>query len=1107
MPKNKEYELAIKIAGEIEKSFYESTKLTKKELQSIAREAVQTGSMAAKFWKGLEGAEPAFRQLEKVSDATFSAIKAGAAAAAAAVSGIATASMAVGMNFEEQMSTVQAISMSSGEEMEALCEEAKALGRATKFSAAEVGQGFEYMAMAGWKTEDMLAGIDGVLSLAAASGEDLGAVSDIVTDAMTAFGMGADEVNRFADVLAVAASSSNTNVSMMGETFKYVAPLAGALKYSAEDTALAIGLMANSGIKASQAGTALRSMLSRLTKPTKEVREAMQMLDLSLTDENGDMKTLLQLQKDIREGFKGMDPSRASEAASKLAGQEAMSGLLAIVNATEEDFDSLTEAINNSAGAAEKMAGIRIDNLKGDLTILRSAAEGFGIEMYEGMSGLAREAVQYATGFLGELTESASKKLPTARREIIQFSQGISELAGPVITLGKWLADNPGAIVGPIAGIGTAVTAYKAASGVASLAGAITKMTGAGWALMGIGGVVGLIAGIGTAVKKSAEEAKRANLAAHFGDISLSISELQETAAAMIQSQNLDQLQESIAAMSEVSAIGDDIRAATRELDKLDWKVSVGMELTDSEREEYQRQVESFVASTQEFLAQDQYALSLSVRVLFGDDTANANEIVGQIDDYFTKQQQELESKRLALNDIVVKANEDNQISPEEAKEIASLREEIAQIQRNLTGNEFESQLDVIEAKYGGKSLNADSVINLFNEVQKQREAQMGTWEENYASVMEGYRAMLSGGGYTQEEYESRVGETTKAYLQQKADALITSTQRELDMIRNAYGEEYADLVDQVRTGAGEHLEYMLQNIVYAGSPNVHLDFLGENIVDDMKVDRATRDAFVDLYSPMATALQEFQELQQQMKELGMEIPEMNEVMDEMASVGVVTGDENAAWQLLGDIAEADKYQEYFRAIKENNGYMPEVFAERMEENQQAINLAVQQSYDEAREIINQTYGKGFDIIAPVNLALETVVTTGVNMAGRVIPHKDGGIFDRPHLGLIAEAGYPEAAIPIDGSQNAIDLWRTTGELLGMEGLTGGAEPIADNIENAALYSGTGMEIQVVYNPTFHIDGNLQSREDIEDLLMTDKERLVELLEEIAKDNFRTSFR
>lgn len=1103
MPKNKEYELAIKIAGEIEKSFYESTKLTKKELQSIAREAVQTGSMAAKFWKGLEGAEPAFRQLEKVSDATFSAIKAGAAA----VSGIATASMAVGMNFEEQMSTVQAISMSSGEEMEALCEEAKALGRATKFSAAEVGQGFEYMAMAGWKTEDMLAGIDGVLSLAAASGEDLGAVSDIVTDAMTAFGMGADEVNRFADVLAVAASSSNTNVSMMGETFKYVAPLAGALKYSAEDTALAIGLMANSGIKASQAGTALRSMLSRLTKPTKEVREAMQMLDLSLTDENGDMKTLLQLQKDIREGFKGMDPSRASEAASKLAGQEAMSGLLAIVNATEEDFDSLTEAINNSAGAAEKMAGIRIDNLKGDLTILRSAAEGFGIEMYEGMSGLAREAVQYATGFLGELTESASKKLPTARREIIQFSQGISELAGPVITLGKWLADNPGAIVGPIAGIGTAVTAYKAASGVASLAGAITKMTGAGWALMGIGGVVGLIAGIGTAVKKSAEEAKRANLAAHFGDISLSISELQETAAAMIQSQNLDQLQESIAAMSEVSAIGDDIRAATRELDKLDWKVSVGMELTDSEREEYQRQVESFVASTQEFLAQDQYALSLSVRVLFGDDTANANEIVGQIDDYFTKQQQELESKRLALNDIVVKANEDNQISPEEAKEIASLREEIAQIQRNLTGNEFESQLDVIEAKYGGKSLNADSVINLFNEVQKQREAQMGTWEENYASVMEGYRAMLSGGGYTQEEYESRVGETTKAYLQQKADALITSTQRELDMIRNAYGEEYADLVDQVRTGAGEHLEYMLQNIVYAGSPNVHLDFLGENIVDDMKVDRATRDAFVDLYSPMATVLQEFQELQQQMKELGMEIPEMNEVMDEMASVGVVTGDENAAWQLLGDIAEADKYQEYFRAIKENNGYMPEVFAERMEENQQAINLAVQQSYDEAREIINQTYGKGFDIIAPVNLALETVVTTGVNMAGRVIPHKDGGIFDRPHLGLIAEAGYPEAAIPIDGSQNAIDLWRTTGELLGMEGLTGGAEPIADNIENAALYSGTGMEIQVVYNPTFHIDGNLQSREDIEDLLMTDKERLVELLEEIAKDNFRTSFR
>jgi len=182
MGRNKEYELAIKIAGEIEKSFYESTKLTKKELRNIARESLQTAKAAEsmhgmsleKFNKSLRDADPAFKQLEQVSSAAFSTIKKGAAMSAAAISAVTTASMAVGANFEEQMSAVQAVSMSSNEDMLRLNEMAKELGASTKFSATEVGQGFEYMAMAGWKTEDMLGGIEGILNLAAASGESLG---------------------------------------------------------------------------------------------------------------------------------------------------------------------------------------------------------------------------------------------------------------------------------------------------------------------------------------------------------------------------------------------------------------------------------------------------------------------------------------------------------------------------------------------------------------------------------------------------------------------------------------------------------------------------------------------------------------------------------------------------------------------------------------------------------------------------------------------------------------------------------------------------------------------------------------------------------------------
>lgn len=303
----------------------------------------------------------------------------------AAIGGLGAAAIKVGSDFESGMSKVAAISGASSQELEDLTEKAKEMGANTKFSATESAAAFEYMAMAGWKTGDMLNGIEGIMNLAAASGEDLAATSDIVTDALTAFGMKASDAGHFSDILAQASSNANTNVGMMGETFKYVAPVAGALGYTAEDTALAIGLMANAGIKSSQAGTSLRSMMSRLTKPTKEVGIAMDALGVSLTNSDGSMKTLNEVMQDLREGFNGLSEAESAELASMLAGQEAMSGLLAIVNASEDDFNKLERSIYNCDGAAARMAETMSDNLQGQITILKSGLEGLGISLYENM--------------------------------------------------------------------------------------------------------------------------------------------------------------------------------------------------------------------------------------------------------------------------------------------------------------------------------------------------------------------------------------------------------------------------------------------------------------------------------------------------------------------------------------------------------------------------------------------------------------------------------------------------------------------------------------------------------------------------------------------------
>ena len=258
------------------------------------------------------------------------------------IAGAGVAVAGVAAKFESAMSEVAAISGASGNELQALTDKAQEMGATTKFSASESAEALKYMAMAGWDTEAMLNGINGVMQLAAASGEDLASTSDIVTDAMTAFGLSADQSTRFADVLAQTANRSNTSVALMGETFKYVAPVAGALGYSIEDTSVAIGLMANSGIKGSQAGTSLKNVLTNLAKPTDQVQSYMDKLNISLTDSAGNVKPLNQLLNEMRDGFNGLTEAEKAEYAAGIAGKEGMSGLLAMAKDKHQQSLRLT---------------------------------------------------------------------------------------------------------------------------------------------------------------------------------------------------------------------------------------------------------------------------------------------------------------------------------------------------------------------------------------------------------------------------------------------------------------------------------------------------------------------------------------------------------------------------------------------------------------------------------------------------------------------------------------------------------------------------------------------------------------------------------------------
>lgn len=457
-----------------------------------------------------------------------------------AITGFATGAVKTASDFDTSMSRVQAISGATTDDMVTLRDKAREMGEKTKFSAMEAGDAMYYMAMAGWDTEDMLNSVEGIMNLAAASGEDLALTSDIVTDAMTAFGLSADgttqivrdglieevsNATHFADVLAAASSNANTNVALLGESFKYVAPVAGSLGYSVEDTAIALGLMANAGIKASSGGTALRSMLTNLAKPTDEVESAMEYLGISLQNNDGSMKTLMEVMQDLRSSFGeckmpveefqnqlaeveaqyesgeltekqyseavedltekayGAEGALKAKYAATLAGKTGMSGLLAIVGSSDKDFEKLTNAIYQSDGAAQEMADIMQDNLAGQVTILKSKMQEFGISIGEQLVPFVKDGVSV----LQDIMDKFNSMSDSQKQAIIKIG-GVVAAIGPLLVVGGSL----------VKGVKSVIDVGKS---VGSVVGGVGKVLGAcSPTVLIVVGVIALLIAAGVAL-------------------------------------------------------------------------------------------------------------------------------------------------------------------------------------------------------------------------------------------------------------------------------------------------------------------------------------------------------------------------------------------------------------------------------------------------------------------------------------------------------------------------------------------------------------------------------------------------------------------------------
>lgn len=1082
----KDYKMYIKIAGEIDKSLPESARLSKAELRAIAREAsAASAATSTSFRKGLQESKSVFDEtkpmFDKFSNAAKKATKVTVAAVTAASVALGTFSVKTGMAYESQMSTVRALSQASDADMLQLDKTAQHLGATTVWTAKESGQAMEYMAMAGWNAKQMVDAVPATMDLASASGEDLAEVSDIVTDSMTAFNMKAKEASHFTDVLAAAATSSNTNVGKLGESFKYAAPLAGSLGYSIEDTSLALGLMANSGIKASQAGTSMRSWLTRMAKPTDESAAAMKKLGLSLKDSHGKMKPLRTVIKETRSAFSGLSKSQKAQYAAMLAGKTGMSGLLAVVQSADGDFSKLSDAIDNCNGAAKKMAETKLDNLEGDVTLFKSAMDGAGLEIYDEIKEPLRDVVQEGTKWVTNFAKEFKENFPTIKRYVTDAGEAIGQFATPLIQVGDWLVSHPDAIVGTITGIGTALITYKVASGVTNLATSLSSLSSSGLGILGITGAIGVVTGIAGAINEANRIAKDASLDEHFGNIVLSMDDIKTVSKEIVGAKKLERVSELLSSMSKTKGFADELKEANSAIKKMHWKTSIGMEFSDSDKADYETNVKQYVDSAQKLIEQNGYEVNIATSLLF-DDSPEKTQLLKN-DNYFYK---ELDGEVSKLSDKInskLQKGIKKGFSPDLQNEIDGLLNQMSEITNAFTKADTESSWKILETEWSGKALTADSFKNLKNEIQNNiKELEDGAKDARDTGITNAGRKKELG-YIDQKEYEAEVKKYKDAYDKTTSEAKNRGIKFRLNSTLDTYGQDFLDgkLSDADKGAMGD----MLSDI------------------REMKPNYETESAILDM-------------------EVALNRNALTDFGDWYADV---TGHENKAIYKQAQQGADTYVKGYFGEKQGNNkkndskkdidfNFYPQFDLNKVSQSTNEVTSKIKGDF---KTQLQEGVSADIPIKATGHLSqpIEFLYKDGGGTSqskGKVKKHAKGGIFSSPHIGMIAEAGYSESIIPLDGSKNAYNLLGQTAQLMGVEpGLSALANQVivlnSGTTGNPAVQEkqSTQQPVQINFAPVINLSGDTDKKE-IQNVLSDEYEKFKRFMKRYNKDGGRVEF-
>lgn len=908
--------------------------------------------------------------------------------AAAAIAGAGAMalkkSIDIGSEFEAQMSTVGAIANASESDMVRLTDKAKEMGATTKFTAVESGQAFEYMAMAGWKTNQMLNGISGIMSLAAASGEDLGITSDIVTDALTAFGLKAKDSAHFSDVLAQASASANTNVSMLGESFKYVAPVAGSMGYSIEDTSLALGLMANASVKSSIAGRSLKTAIANMAAPTAKMAATMKKYNISLKDSNGGTKSLKSTIDNIRESLGKIDDKKERAAAIKnIFGKDALAGMSAIITASEKDYNNLTKAIYNCDGAAEKMANRKMDNLKGDVALLTSALETKAINIYELTSGPLREVTQDLTDWVEDFdVNSAAQKLE-------DFGSSVMDVAEPLLNVGEWLLDHPDVAVTAISGVAGVLTASNIAGHISNITASVKTLNlalKANPVLFGGIAVAGILTGIGVAVYKAGEDAKEASLDEHFGNIAFSMDQLNDAADRIIGTDKLQAVSELLSSTKVSDGFLKQMQKAANEVKKMDWKVSAGLEISDEDISDYKSNVKSYVKSAQDYISNQGYTVNIATNLLY-DDEDKKNKLLKDNNSFYNGLDQEAKKLSDKISKRLKKAVKDG-MTPDLQEEVNGLLQQLSDITNTISQAESDAKWDTLSAEFSGKEMTADSFDKMQSAI-----------NTNIDEIKEG----------AQEALETANTNTNAKYLRGKI------TEEEMKKEKESNAEAYNKTISDAKNKGAE---FMYNSLMDTYGRDIKWKYYGEG----------NGTAISQLIEKMLPSV------------AGTEYEGKLKTIDKAASAH--SSYNLGTWLHLDDEVSAESpaaelAKKYLDTKDLANLDLATPLSKSSKKGGKAAATTI-------KDTVKTELNSGVSATMPVNIKGNYTVSSDENLVKKdtsngavaknsvkVPGHATGTISTKEHLAMVSEKNKAEAIIPLDGSKRSRSLYRETGRLLG----------------------------------------------------------------------------